>query len=119
MKYRDHQSHGATGPGSRKFLLRWRGPYEVVERRGPVYLIRNDREQHRVHGSQLATWHESRTVTNEVLNQETPAAASPERRSTRQRREPERLLLQLNTTVKGGEGEECSDIHELAHTTGK
>ena len=98
VKYRDHRAHGATGPGSRKFLPRWRGPYEVVERQGPVYLIRNDREHHRVHASQLATWHEYRTRNNEGLNQGTPGAPIPERRSTRLRREPQRLLLELDTT---------------------
>lgn len=103
VKYKDHRSLGATGPGSRKFLAKWRGPYEVIERRGPVYLIRNETHQHRVHGSQLAPWYET---NNARLAPTTATAMEPTRRSSRERRPPERLLLHVNSNLPG---EECCD----------
>ena len=53
-------------------------------------------------------------MKNEVLNQRAPAATISERRLTRQRREAGQLLLQLDTAIRG---EECSIVHECAHTT--
>ena len=62
VKYRDHRSFGARGQGSRKLIVRWRGPYRVVERSCLVYIIKNGTYQHREHGSQLAPWYQT---TNE------------------------------------------------------
>lgn len=105
VKYRENRSFGATGPGSRKFLARWRGPYEVVERRGPVYLIKNSSHTHRVHGSQLARWFDYCETTTKPPEQ--PQATT--RRSSRSTRKPERLLLHVDPVLPG---EECGERPE-------
>ena len=42
IKHRDRRNLRTTGPGSRKLTARWKGPYEVVERRVLVYTIKNE-----------------------------------------------------------------------------
>ena len=103
VKYRDRRSPAATAPGSRKFLPKWRGPYEVLERRGPVYRIGKGRDHRCVHGSELAKWYDRPPRTDHLPNE----FAEQIRRSTRQRTEPDRLLLHMEAAMAG---EECGEL---------
>ncbi|KAA3677052.1 uncharacterized protein DEA37_0001247 [Paragonimus westermani] len=85
VKYRDHRNTGASGPGSRKLLPKWKGPYLVISRRGPVYTIKKDGETKRVHASELATWHEmpARRTRRSIIREETPRRSERIRRQMR------------------------------------
>ncbi|CAH8502093.1 unnamed protein product [Dicrocoelium dendriticum] len=78
VKYRDHQRYPTCGPGERKLLAKWKGPYEVVDRRGPVYTIARQGESRRVNAGELRKWYE--------LEEETRSYSEHPRRSERLRR---------------------------------
>nr|CAH8822485.1 unnamed protein product [Trichobilharzia regenti] len=56
VKCRDKRYTVGCGPGSRKLLPKWEGPYTITKRRGQVYTIRRGDKQKRVNASQLQRW---------------------------------------------------------------
>ncbi|CAH8820508.1 unnamed protein product, partial [Trichobilharzia szidati] len=65
VKCRDRRYAVGCGPGSRKLLPKWEGPYTVTKRRGQVYTIRRGDKQKRVNASQIQRWvHWDKPVCN-------------------------------------------------------
>ncbi|XP_061119601.1 uncharacterized protein LOC133142388 [Conger conger] len=65
-----------------KFLARWHGPYEVVERTGPVnYRVRQPGRRHRLqiyHVNLMKRWHEPPPAPTPVLSAQCGAPTTPD-----------------------------------------